>query len=313
MALLAIIPNHDPKFWVEPLQAAVGGREIRTWPVTGDRTEIRYSVVWHPPAGELKTFPNMEVIFSLGAGIDHVASDPDLPDVPLVRFVDPNLTMRMTEYVVLHTLMHHRRQREYFKLQTNKLWQELGEPAAEELRVGVMGLGVLGRDAAEKLAALGYQVAGWSRSLKKIPGITCYAGENGLGEFLARTDILVVLLPLTDDTSGMINGDVLSGLARDGAGQGPVLINAGRGGLQVETDILAALENGRLHAATLDVFETEPLPKESPLWHHPRVTITPHNASVSDPRAIGRYITAQIDRYEQGLPLENVVDLKRGY
>ncbi len=313
MALLVITQDLDPQRFTSVLERLAPERDVRVWPDAGDAAEIRYALAWKPPAGALRSFPGLEVIFSIGAGVDHLLTDPELPALPVVRFVDPNLTMRMTEYVVLHTLLHHRRMLEYAAFQRASTWREVAQPGADEVRVGVMGLGVLGRDAAEKLAGLGFQVAGWSRAPKTIAGATCFAGADGLDAFLARTDVLVCLLPLTDDTRGILNRALLAGLARDGALPGPALINAGRGGLQVETDILAALEAGELGAASLDVFETEPLPATSPLWSHPRVIVTPHNASISDERAVCRYTLAQIDRYEAGGTLENLVDVGRGY
>ena len=187
------------------------------------------------------------------------------------------------------------------------------QPSAEQTRVGVMGLGVLGRNAAEKLRLLGFDVAGWSRSKKHIDGIECFAGEGGLKPFLARTDILICMLPHTPETQGLLNAELFSGLARDGQLPGPVLINAGRGKLQVEADILGALEAGDLWAASLDVFEEEPLPAASPLWAHPRVIVTPHNASVTYSRALCSYVLEQVARHERGEALENVVDVKQGY
>jgi glyoxylate/hydroxypyruvate reductase A len=181
------------------------------------------------------------------------------------------------------------------------------------VRVGVLGLGVLGRDAAAKLAAMGFDVAGWSRTPKPDAGVPAFHGEEGLGAFLARTDILVCLLPLTDETRGFLNRGLFGRLARDGRLGGPVLINAGRGGQQVEADILACLDDGTLHAATLDVFETEPLPADSALWAHPAVTVTPHNAAMSDPETIGRLVAEQIRRFEAGEPLRDVVDRRLGY
>jgi glyoxylate/hydroxypyruvate reductase A len=215
--------------------------------------------------------------------------------------------------VVLHVLLHHRRQRDYDQLQRAHDWREFPQPAADEVRVGVMGMGVLGRDAAEKLRDLGFRVAGWSQTPKAIAGIESFSGAGGLEAFLGRTDILVCLLPLTPQTRGLIDAALIAKLARDGAGPGPYLINAGRGGLQVEADILAALDGGLLAGATLDVFETEPLPATSPLWDHPLVTITPHNASISDPRAVGRQILGQIATYEAGGALVNLVDPQRAY
>ena len=176
-----------------------------------------------------------------------------------------------------------------------------------------MGMGVLGRDAADVLKRIGFRVAGWSRRPRTITGIDCFAGEVGLAPFLARTDILVSLLPLTPDTRGILNRKTFSMLARDGVLGGPVIINAGRGGLQVERDIVECLDDGTLLGATLDVFEKEPLPMDSPLWSHPRVTVTPHNAADTDPDAISTYVASQIARHEIGQPLDNVVDRGSGY
>ena len=201
-----------------------------------------------------------------------------------MRVVDEDLTNRMSEYVVLHCLMHLRAQRRHDEQQRRKIWfDDRFQPGAHEVRVGIMGLGVLGQDAARKLRAIGFDVAGWSRSPREIEGMPTFSGEAGLAPFLARTDILVCLLPLTQATRGILGRALFERLARDGRLGGPILVNAGRGGLQVEADILAALDDGTLKAATLDVFEMEPLPPESPLWSHPAVTVTPHNAAMSNP------------------------------
>ena len=314
MALIIISRAMDPDCFADGLRQLDGGLDVRVWPDAGNMDDIRYALVWKPKDGLLASFPKLKIIFSMGAGVDHVLSDTRLPDVPLVRFVDPNLTMRMTEYVCLNVLLHHRRTLDYLELQREKTWQNWSQqPGANDVRVGVMGLGVLGLDAADKLRLLGYQVAGWSRSQKDVDGITCFSGADGLKPFLARTDILVCLLPHTPDTDGFLNAELLASLAQDGPLPGPVLINAGRGRVQVEADILAALDSGTLWAASLDVFEKEPLPATSPLWSHPRVVVTPHNASISDDRAVCKYVIDQIARYEDGKPLHNVVDLKRGY
>lgn len=314
MSLLVAGQQIKAEVFVKGVKYLEPDMDVRLWPETGDLDDIRYALVWKPPEGLLATMPNLEVIFSVGAGVDHVIGQPNLPDKPLVRFVDPNLTMRMTEYVCLHVLTHHRRMPDYLENQRNREWQEFWpQPCAEEIRVGVLGLGVLGLDAVEKLTALGYDVAGWSRTKKEIPGIEAFSGQDGLDAFLARTDILVCLLPHTPDTHAMLNKGLFTKLAKDGPLPGPVLINAGRGKIQVETDILAALDAGDLWAASLDVFEEEPLASSSPLWGHPRIILTPHNASVSDYKAVCRYVLGQIANYEQGKPLENVVDIKRGY
>jgi len=313
MTILLAITGWEPEVWRERFRALSGAREVRAAPDIGDPSAIHYACVWKPPAGLLATLPNLHAIFSLGAGVDHLMGDPSLPDVPIVRIVDSDLTLRMTEYVVMHVLLHHRRMKLYERQQRERVWREHADPAASEVRVGIMGMGVLGRAAADALKGLGFRVAGWSRTDRTAPGIEMFSGAAGLPAFLARTDILVCLLPLTPDTRGILCYDLFRRLARDGALGGPALINAGRGGLQIEADILRALDDGTLTGASLDVFEQEPLPKDSPLWSHPKVYVTPHNAAQSDPRALTKYVLAQIERFEGGEPLENVVDRTRGY
>ena len=215
----------------------------------------------------------MRLIVSVGAGVDSLLDDATLPDLPLVRFVDPDLTGRMAEYIALNVLTHHRRMTEYRELQARREWKYLPEAPARDVRVGIMGLGVLGAAAARALAPFGYQLSGWSRTPKALDGVACFAGLDALDPFLAETDILAVLLPLTPATRGILNRALFAKLSLRGRNPllpGPVLINAGRGGLQRDADILAALEAGELYAASLDVFEQEPLPADSALWAHPR-------------------------------------------
>jgi glyoxylate/hydroxypyruvate reductase A len=222
----------------------------------------------------------------------------------------------MAEYIALHVLFHHRRMSEFRDLQARAIWNYLPEPAAREVRVGLMGLGVLGGAAVSVLEPFGYRLRGWSRTRKSLGGVACFSGTAELDAFLAETDILAVLLPLTPDTRAILNRRLLAGLSRRGRSPllpGPVLINAGRGGLQIDADIVAALEAGKLYAASLDVFETEPLPATSPLWRHPRVVVTPHNAAESAPAAIARYALHQMRAHKVGDVLENVVDRQRGY
>jgi glyoxylate/hydroxypyruvate reductase A len=313
MSILLAITGWEPEAWLARFRAQAGGREVRLAPDVGDPAAVRYACVWKPPAGLLAGLPNLRAIFSLGAGVDHLLEDPAMPDVPLVRIVDPDLTMRMTEYVVLHVRLHHRRMKLYEWQQRDRVWREHADPSASEVRVGIMGMGALGRAAAAALSPLGFQLAGWSRTPRALSGVEMFAGTAQLDRFLARTDILVCLLPLTPDTRGILRYNCFRKLARDGALGGPSLINAGRGGLQVEADILRALDDGTLSGASLDVFQEEPLPGASPFWAHPKVYLTPHNAGQSDPHALTKYVLAQIERHERGLPLENVVDRKRGY
>ena len=278
-----------------------------------DRKEVHYAAVWKPRPGELAAFPNLRVIFNLGAGVDALMADTSLPAVPLVRVAVPDLTERMTEYVVLHVLMHHRQDLYMRECQRQKRWAPRLQWAAGALTVGIMGLGALGAHAAEVLRHVGFRVVGWSRSAKQINGIECFEGAAQFEPFLRRTDILVSLLPLTPDTRHVLNRDIFTKLNRNSPLGAPVLINAGRGGLQNEADILKCLDDGTLGGASLDVFETEPLPQDSPLWNHPRVILTPHNAADTDADEISKYVAQQIERFEAGGALENVVDRGRGY
>lgn len=306
--------NWAPLRWRERFARMCPDRSVALVPHDAiDPALVKYAAVWKPKPGALSDFPNLEVIFNLGAGVDAVVSDLTLPPVPLVRVAVDDLTKRMTEYVVMHVLMHHRRQGYYADSQRGKVWAPKLQWAARDLRVGIMGLGVLGRDTAEVLARIGFDVAGWSSTPKSIPGIACFAGEGQLGDFLARTDVLVCLLPLTPQTRGILSRKTFAQLARDGKLGGPVIINAGRGGLQVEDDIIAGLDDGTLLAATLDVFHSEPLLAGSPFWTHPKVTLSPHNAADTDPDAISLYVAEQIARHERGEPLENVVNRGVGY
>ena len=313
-AFLFVTPTWDAAPWVAALRKAAPFLDVRAWPEVGNASDITYAAAWLPPPSELKRFANLKVIFSLGAGVDAILSDPTLPDgVPIVRVNDADLTGRMSEYIVLHVLMHHRQQRRIDDNQRNKVWDSFPTHAASALTIGIMGLGVLGSDAARKLVMMGFNVVGWSRSLKQVAGVKCFAGAGGVDKFLGETDILVSLLPATSETDGIINRQLIRKLSRKGPFGAPILINAGRGRQQVEADILTCLDKGELYGATLDVFCKEPLPAESRLWSHPKMTITPHAAADSDPETICRYVYHQIEKFERGEGLENLVDRMRGY
>ena len=314
MKLLVAVTGWDATPWLERLKTLLPDVDIATPETLGDRDAVRYGLSWRHRRGAFEHLPNLKAIFSLGAGVDHVLVDDTLPDAPIVRVVDPDLTARMSEWVVLQVLLHFRQFRLYDRQQREKVWAEdEAQPAAREVRVGLLGLGELGRDAALKLQAIGFDVAGWSRSPKAIDGLTSFHASEGLDALLARTDILVSLLPLTPQTRGLLNASLIGKLARDGRLGGPFLINAGRGGSQVEADIVAAIESGALKGASLDVFETEPLPKSSALWQYQNIFISPHNAAISAPEAVARYIAGQILAHERGEPLRHVVDRERGY
>jgi glyoxylate/hydroxypyruvate reductase A len=314
MSVLIAISGWDPKPWRARMEALLPSHEIVMLDEPFDRASVRYALTWRHPPGALKDLPNLRVILSLGAGVDHLFADPALPDKPIVRVVDPDLTNRMSEWVVMHALVHLRQLRRYESQQRERVWEDDDQqPKASDIQIGLLGLGVMGQDAAAKLKALGFEVAGWSASLKSLPGVACFSGEEGLKLLLAQTDMLVVLLPLTPATRGIINASLLSQLNRNGPLGGPILINAGRGGLQVEADILAALNSGALKGASLDVFEREPLPRDSRLWSHPAVYISPHNAAISSPQAIAALVAPQIEADERGEPLAHLVHRRRGY
>jgi glyoxylate/hydroxypyruvate reductase A len=306
--------NWSPIRWKSRFDDACGDRRVVLLPDAGfDPAEVHYAAVWKPKPGDLAGFANLRVIFNLGAGVDALMADRSLPSVPLVRVAVGDLTDRMAEYVVLHVLMHHRQEPYLRQSQREKRWQPKFQWAANAVSVGIMGLGTLGANAADILRRLGFRVSGWSRSAKQVAGVTCFHGQSQRDAFLRQTDILVCLLPLTDDTRHVLNRSVFEKLSRSGPLGAPVLINAGRGGLQNETDILACLADGTLGAASLDVFAQEPLPANSPFWDHPNVVLTPHNAADTDPDEISKYVARQIAQFEAGGALENVVDRGRGY
>jgi glyoxylate/hydroxypyruvate reductase len=314
VSVLIAITGWDPKPWRARMEALLPSHEIVMLDEPFDRASVRYALSWRHPPGALKDLPNLRVILSLGAGVDHLFADPALPDKPIVRVVDPDLTNRMSEWVVMHALVHLRQLRRYERQQSERVWADDDQqPKASDIQIGMLGLGVMGKDAVAKLKALGFKVAGWSASPKSLPDVICLSGADGLKRMLAQTDMLVVLLPLTEATRGIINASLLSQLKRDSPLGGPIVINAGRGGLQFEADILAALDSGALKGASLDVFEREPLPQDSRLWSHPAVYVSPHNAAISSPKAIAALVARQIEAHERGEPLAHVVDRTRGY
>src|SRR6267142_288133 len=306
--------NWSPERWKKRFDVVCKDRAVLLLPDAAfDPVDVHYAAGWKPAPGELAAFPKLRVIFNLGAGVDALMADSSLPKVPLVRVAVADLTDRMAEYVARHVLMHHRQEPYLEACQRAKRWQPKFQWPASAIAVGIMGLGTLGANAAEVLARIGFRVAGWSRSPKRIDGIECFHGREQLVTFLERTDILVCLLPLTPDTRHILDRGLFARLNRNSPLGAPVLINAGRGGLQSEADILACLDDGTLGAASLDVFADEPLPANSPFWTHPKVVLTPHNAADTDPDEISKYVAHQIERLEAGGALENVVDPARRF
>ena len=314
MTILLSVTGFEPTRWMRALRQVDPAADIVLKPSRADDPSITYAVVWKQPPGLLANLPNLKGIISLGAGVDHILSDESVPEhIPIVRIVAEDLTTRMSEYVVWRCLDHLRRGNVYRAQQNARIWNERVQPAAGDLTVGILGLGELGRDAARKLDVMGFKVCGWSRSERHIPGMQTFAGTKGLEACVTASDIIVVLLPLTAETRGLIDDDFLSKLKKETPLGRPVLINAGRGGLQKDSAILRALNDGRLMEASLDVFEREPLAPDSPLWRHPQASLTPHAAASSDPAALAPFIMSTIAAHERGEPFPNTVDRNAGY
>lgn len=297
------------ELWTPHLKRLRPDLDIRTEDDLGAPDSIHYCIAWKPKPGSLAALPALKVVFSMGAGVDAIVADPTYPrSVPLSRVVDPTLSQSMTEYVVLNVLYWHRRMHDLHALQRLSKWRQIAAPRAEYVRVGILGFGMLGQAAASALKALNYQLSGWSQTPREIEGVASFHGSQGLAPFLAQTDILVCLLPLTPQTRGILDARLFAALPA-----GACLINAARGGHLVEQDLLEALDAGHLRGATLDVFTQEPLPSDNPLWSHPKVVVTPHAAAATDPAAFMAHVARTIARVDDGLSPENLVDFSRGY
>jgi glyoxylate/hydroxypyruvate reductase A len=309
MVLLFISDVDDPVAWTAALAAREPGLAVRIWPDAGALDDIEAALVWQPPPGLLARCPNLKLIQSLTAGIHHILADPDLPaGVPIARIVDPALTRQMVAYTVLAVLHHHRRIDEYRALQAGAEWRQLAPADPHACRVGVMGLGVIGAAAAEALARFDFEVAGWSRTRKAIDKVASFHGRGQLAPFLARSDIVVCVLPRTPETEGVLDADAFATLP-----QGAYVINIGRGAHLVEDDLVAAIDRGHLSGAWLDVCRSEPLPPASPLWRHPRITLTPHIAGLVLPRTASAQVIDNLRLVRAGAPPTNLVDPARGY
>ncbi len=298
----------DPAPWQAVLQAQ--DRDIALVPYEPglDLAGIDYALVHGPPPGVLDAMPDLRVIFSLFAGVEHLLTLPSLPAVPIVRMASRELTAGMAQYIVLHTLKYYRQLDLYRAAQRAGTWMA---PSTHYVpgRVGIFGAGTLGAAAGRALVGLGLDVVGWNRTPKDDAGFPVLAGAAALTDFLARTDILVITLALTAETAGIVDAALLARLPR-----GACLINAARGAHIDDNALLRALDSGHIAGATLDVFRTEPLPAGHPLWSHPGIELTPHVASVTFATAdAARHVVGNIHRDRSGAPLTNVVAMSQGY
>ncbi|MBC8741467.1 glyoxylate/hydroxypyruvate reductase A [Paraburkholderia sp. UCT31] len=307
---MTVLYKADPvrgALWAERFAQLAPDVPFRVWPDIGDPTAVRYLVAWQP--GDLAlTLPNLEVVFSVGAGVDQLDLSQIPAHLPVVRMLEPGIVEGMVEYVTEAVLAIHRDLFDYGLQQRARVWQPMPLRAAASRRIGVLGLGMLGRAVLERLRLFGFACAGWSRSKHALEGIDCYAGEAGLDELLARADILICLLPLTDATRGLLCRRVFDMLPR-----GASLVHVGRGPQLVSADLLDALQRGQIHSAVLDVIDPEPLPADHPLWAQPRVRITPHIASATRPESAVDAVLENLRRYRSGERMNGLIDRTRGY
>jgi glyoxylate/hydroxypyruvate reductase len=308
MALLITPLFGGAEVWRREFAAAMPELEVRCWPDVGDPAEIEVAAFGVPPRGALGKLKNLRLIVSLTAGTDALLRDPDLPNVPIVRAGDPAGDVMMNETTLLHVLRHHRNMPEYLHAQQRCEWIKLPIKPARERTVGVMGLGAIGMACAQMVASVGFQVAGWVRQPRPSGGIAVFSSHEQLDEFLARSEILVNLLPLTPETRGIIGAKTLNALP-----QGAAIINLGRGEHVVEPELMAAIDSGHIAAATLDVYPVEPLPSDSPLWRHPKITVMPHVARKLDPSDLAPRVCSILRDFQAGRPLGQLVDRQRGY
>lgn len=309
MAISIICPNRDPEPWVTALQETDPSLDIQVWPNEQQKTDIEFALCWKYPEGVLRDYPNLRCICSMGAGIDHLLNDAFFPKhLPVLRLVDPLLAQSMFEYIFT-AAMHYFREFDVYQDQQRQLhWQQQTPRPISKTTIGIMGLGKLGVYSADRFSKAGFNVIGWSRSQKSIIGVKSYAGEKQLDQFLSQVDILICLLPLTDQTNGILNLERFNKLPK-----GACLVNVARGEHLVEEDLIIALNKGQLRGACLDVFREEPLPREHPFWRHEKILVTPHCSSITDPKSVAPQIVKNYRLMQKGKPLLNQVDVLRGY
>jgi len=312
MAAIICSTRESQEEWLAEFKRQAPDLDLRIWPDVGNVDDITHAIVSQPPLGALASLPNLTHIHSLWAGIDHITRDPDRPtNTPIIRMVDYGLSQGMMEYTVGHTLRYHLNMPFFEAEQAAGRWSWQPPPLSEDRSVGILGLGTLGQITAKQLLSLGFKVSGWSRNSKEIEGITSYAGNGGLEAFLNQVEILICLLPNTPETTDLLNAKTLKMLPK-----GAAIINAGRGELITDADLIDALDKAHITGATLDVFREEPLPSDHPYWQHPKVTITPHVAA--DTRLSTGVSTVlnnmkHLDKGDALSALPGVVDNKAGY
>ncbi|MCK7593528.1 2-hydroxyacid dehydrogenase [Pseudomarimonas salicorniae] len=308
METIFVFTGRSSGEWRDRFEAAAPEFRWLCWPDIDGAADASVMVGWNPPPDLFRQLPGLRLVHALGAGVDGFLKREDLPDVPLVRLLDAGMAEQMVEYALLGALLWQRRLPLYREQQAEAKWWQWPARERGEVRVGVLGLGQMGGTVARGLAGFGYAVAGWSRSARQIEGIDCLHGDGGLDTLLGRSDVLVSMLPSTPDTRDLLDHARLSRLP-----EGALVVNAARGDQLVAEELIALLDSGHLSSALLDVFASEPLPKDSPLWSHPKVMITPHVAALTVPGPSVKQVVANLRRWKAGDPLQGVVDRARGY
>ncbi|WP_172149399.1 2-hydroxyacid dehydrogenase [Pseudomonas tumuqii] len=282
--------------------------EWRAWPDIGDPRDIHYLAAWQAPDDLETLLPNLQVLFALSAGVDQLDLGRLPASMPVVRLLDPGITQGMCEYASFAVLALHRDMLRYRQQQTERRWQAHRLVPAQKRRVGVLGLGLQARQILASLQPYGFALSGWARSQHRIPGVDCFAGAEQLPAFLGQCDILLCVLPLTEQTQGILDRQLFQHLPK-----GAALVNMGRGGHLVEEDLLDALASGQLSAAVLDVLQQEPAAPDQPFWHHPQILLTPHIAAMTQPESAFGVLLENIRRHQRGEPMLGQIDRKQGY
>ena len=309
MAVLIVCPDRDPSKWVENFENKDDAPEYFVYPEEHDKSKVKMAITWNHPEGLFMEYPNLEVISSMGAGVDHIMNDSKLPEnIRVTRVTDEMLSKDMSDFVLSQVFATIRDLHYYSKTQKEKNWDRRDYLRPTEINVGIMGLGELGSTAAKKLVKNDFNVLGWSSSEKNIDGVQSFSGDDGLKKFISKTNILICLLPLTDETEGILNRQLFQNLPKNA-----YVINVARGEHLVEADLTQMLDNGHLSGASLDVFRTEPLPEDHSFWDHEKINITPHIASVTNPKSALSLILENYRRMENKEDLINEVDMKKGY
>ncbi|MCZ4060798.1 glyoxylate/hydroxypyruvate reductase A [Pantoea sp. LMR881] len=306
-----IVYKSDPergRMWQRWLAEHAPDIQLHLWPEKGEAEQVEMLIAWQPPENIMATFPRLKVLFSVGAGADQFDFSALPADLLVVRMIEPGLTQGMVEYITFSVIGLHRDMPRYFQQQREQQWLAHPVKPAAQRRVGVMGLGELGLASLKQLVAMGFDCAGWSRTPRDIENVRCWHGDDQLVEFLAHSEILVCLLPLTAATKGLLNGELFRQLP-----YGAALVQAGRGPQLNQNDLLAALASGQLSAAVIDVTDPEPLPAGHPFWNHPAIWLTPHVASQTQNGSAIAALLDNLRRYQRGEPMIGIIDRSRGY